>query len=758
MSRPEREPSLPVVNKSFRGGLLIAPSLCCLGLSPQTHSEEAPGTPRGQAIEEVVVSAQKRVERLQDVPVPVTAIPASALAEQNTVRLQDYYSSVPGLNLTSGSKGDAFLSIRGVTTGITSGNPTVGITIDDVPYGSSSTFGAGGLGTAAPDIDPSDLARVEVLRGPQGTLYGASSIGGLLKFVTVDPSLDSLHGGIRAGASSVAHSSETGFNLRGNINAPLSDTVAIRASGFTRRDPGYIDDPARQARDVNRVDVDGGRISTLWRPSNVLSVRVDGLLQHTQGYGSSDVYTGPGFGDLQQNTLRGTGAYDKRIQLYDALVTLRLKNVEITSVTGYGINKEQNSIDFSSSFGTYALEGVPGSGFDGFGVSGAALLNDTETKKLTQELRLSMPLGKNIDWLFGLFYNDEDSHVAQQINAVDPATGATVGQFLSATWPTTYKEYAVFTTFTFQLTDQFDLQLGGRQSENKQTYSEIDAGLYGPVFYGLPDPIVNPEVRTSESSFTYLVTPRFKFSDHVMAYARLASGYRPGGPNPTSTVFNLPPSFKPDTTENYEIGLKADLAGGAVTIDSSIYYIDWKDIQLSVFDPVSFATYYVNASRGKSQGLELAATARPTRGLSLSGWLAWNDAVLTESFPPGSSSYGVSGDRLPASSRFSGHVSLEQEWQLRSVNPYVAAAVSYVGDRKGGFVSVSGPPDRQTFPSYTQTDLRVGVRDNDWSVNLFATNVTDERGVLAGGLGTFNPIAFIYIQPRTIGLSLDWSF
>ncbi|MGH3428922.1 MAG: TonB-dependent receptor plug domain-containing protein, partial [Mycobacteriales bacterium] len=192
-------------------------------------------------LEEVVVTAQKRAERLQDVPVPVTALSADNLAANNQVRLQDYYASVPGLGLASSSKGDALLTIRGITTGVTSGNPTVGITIDDVPYGSSSNYGGGGLGIPAPDLDPSDLARVEVLRGPQGTLYGASSIGGLLKFVTADPAFDGVSGRIQGGGSTVHNAPDAGYVLRGSVNVPLNDEFAVRASAFTRRDPGYVD-------------------------------------------------------------------------------------------------------------------------------------------------------------------------------------------------------------------------------------------------------------------------------------------------------------------------------------------------------------------------------------------------------------------------------------------------------------------------------------------------------------------------------------
>jgi outer membrane receptor protein involved in Fe transport len=159
------------------------------------------------------------------------------------------------------------LSIRGIMSGLYT-NPTVGITVDDVPYGSSTFLGGGG-GTVMPDIDPADLARIEVLRGPQGTLYGASSMGGLLKFVTVDPSTDGVSGRIEGGINSVYNGAELGYGARGSVNVPLGDVLAVRVSAFSRQDPGYVDNVQSGQRGVNKTDVDGGRLSALWRPSDL---------------------------------------------------------------------------------------------------------------------------------------------------------------------------------------------------------------------------------------------------------------------------------------------------------------------------------------------------------------------------------------------------------------------------------------------------------------------------------------------------------
>jgi outer membrane receptor protein involved in Fe transport len=254
------------------------------------------------------------------------------------------------------------------------------------------------------------------------------------------------------------------------------------------------------------------------------------------------------------------------------------------------------------------------------------------------------------------------------------------------------------------------------------------------------------------------VTPQFKISTDLMVYARLASGYRPGGPNSAAAIVNLPKHFAPDKTQSYELGLKGNVLEHRLSFDASAYYIDWKNIQVFLVDPLSQNGYNSNGSRAKSQGLELSFDSQPLRGLNVAGWVAWNDAVLTEPFPLTSSAFGASGDRLPYSSRFSSNLSVEDEFPLyNTITGFAGASVSYVGSRLGVF-GTPAAPQRQTFPDYVQTDLRTGVKYDSWTVNLFLNNATNRRGVLTGGVGTTFPYAFTYIQPRTIGLSASKSF
>jgi len=698
------------------------------------------------ALQEVIVTAQKRSENLLEVPVPVTALSAQSLLDSNKLRLQDYYTLVPGLNVTPDDFGTPQVTIRGLTTGAYT-NPTVGIVVDDVPFGSSSALG---YGQQMPDIDPSDLQRVEVLRGPQGTLYGANSLGGLLKYVTIDPSTDRVTGHIQAGGVSVQNGAELGYSVRGTVNVPLNEQLAIRGSVFTREDPGYVDNVESGQRGVNKGDFYGGRVAALWRPSTDISMKVSALYQNSRIDGSP--YIGTGLADLQQSDARGTGWYHAALQAYSATVTGKLSGINIISVSGYNITRVGESFDYTPLFAQATQTQ--------FGVAGTPVINHQEVDKFTQEVRFSASAGKYLDWLAGAFYNHENSPGSADLLATDPVSGALVGQWEHSSLPSTFAEAAVFAALTLHFTDQFDVQFGGRESQNRQSDGPVvETGPYLPVFLLTTSPNTVPKGYSKDSSFTYLVTPRLKLSPELMLYARLASGYQPGGINlpgiPTEVV---PPTYRPDTTNNYELGAKGDLLDHMFTYDVSLYYIDWKDIQLQLFNPMG--GYVANGSRAKSEGVELSVEARPLTGLTATAWMSWDDAQLTQSVPAGSQAYGSPGERLPYSPRWSGNFSLEQQFPVTNgIVGVLGGAVSYIGDREGVFASVfSGSPARQYFPGYWKLDLRAGVTHESWALHLNANNVTNKRGLVSGGLGTFNVDAFQYIQPRTISLLISKKF
>jgi outer membrane receptor protein involved in Fe transport len=213
--------------------------------------------------------------------------------------------------------------------------------------------------------------------------------------------------------------------------------------------------------------------------------------------------------------------------------------------------------------------------------------------------------------------------------------------------------------------------------------------------------------------------------------------------------------YDPDKTQNYELGFKAEFLDRRLSVDASAYYIDWRHIQILLYDPTTFAAYNANAAGAKSQGLELTLETRPLTGLKLGAWMVWNQAILTEALPagiPGTSAVASAGDRLPYDAKVSGNLSVEQAFQVtRSVTGFAGGAVNYVGNRLGEFTPTG---DRQPLPGYAKIDLRAGLKYGLWSLDLFANNVADKRGLFSGGSGTFPPYAFNYIQPRTVGLAI----
>jgi outer membrane receptor protein involved in Fe transport len=694
-------------------------------------------------LEEIVVTAQKRSERLQDVPVSVSVLSTTDLMRGQARRLEDYFAKVPGLALNPGTSGRLGLAIRGITTGGTA-NPTVGITIDDVPIGSS--MGLTYANTLATDIDPSMLERIEVLRGPQGTLYGASSLGGLLRYVTVEPSLDEATGRLQLDGSSVSEG-ETGYSVYGSVNTPVSEgRFGIAASGFFRHDAGFVDNNQLDLEDVNAADVFGGRVSALWRPSDRVSLRLSAQYQDTDGDGSSDIETDASLrpiDGLAHNRNAGTGSYERTIQQYDARLMIDLGWSELTSVTAYGTSRFRDSIDNTESLG-FLTEIVTGR----TDLGTTTFLPD-DVDKFSQEIRLASPTGRKFEWLLGAFYTDESADVEFNIYATDPVTGEIVTEVVLDSFPTKFEELAAFGAGTFHFSDRFDVQIGGRWSENDQQYDEL---ITGPLF----DPPFTDHVKSQDSSVTYQVSPRFRFSPEAMVYGRVATGYRPGGPNPAASLVGLPSEYDADEVTSYEAGVKAELLERRLSLDLSIFHIDWDDIQLQQRDPVTQFLYYTNGGQARSRGFELTLQAVPAAGLDITATLGYTDAELSE--PTNGVLVADAGDALPYSADWTATLALDKEFRIGSdVDAFVGGTVTYVGKRFGEFASDPAQA-RIEVPSYTTIDLRAGVIVSDWTLSAFVRNLTDEFGVLSAEAESSDVYIVNIVRPQLVGLSVSRSF
>jgi iron complex outermembrane recepter protein len=728
------------VNEKSDGVLVVAPQA-------QTHdspnSDSASASDAADAavpvLSEVIVTAEKRQESVQEVPIPVTVLTAAALTDRSDLRIQDYYTQIPSLNLTQGIQSSQGLNLRGLSAGVL---------LDDVP-----------IPGVVPDIDPGSLERIETLRGPQGTLYGASGLGGLVKFVTLDPSTDAVSGRVEAGVNGVHNADDQGYNVRGSVNVPVTDDLAFRASAFWRQDAGYIDNPSRDIEGVNRDDASGGQVTALWRPSDTVSLRLSALYQDIKGGNNYvEIYnnaTLSPLGQLQQGDVAGTGPFERKTEAYSAVLKAKVLGVDLTSLTGYSVNTAADYFDTTATVGPLAQAL--------FGVGGAPVFNYHRATNVTQELRLSASVGDKFDWLVGGYYSHQANPFRQYLLATDPATGTLAGQLAEFNFPQPYTEYAAFVNFTYHFTDRFDVQVGGRESRLTQDFYETITGPATPFVSpdGSQSPYSQPTLHADSRPFTYLFTPRFKITPDWMVYARLASGFSPGGGNIPQA--GTPPQYGPEKTSNYEIGTKADFLDHTLSVDASAYYIKFRDIQLTFVNPAIDSSYIANVGSAKSQGVELSVESRPVRGLRLAAWVVFSDAELTE-IPSGVTLAGIlasPGDSLPDSSRFSGNVSVDQEFPLfGAVTGFVGATESYLGQREGAYGNVNGIYGTERFvsPAYAKMDLRAGAKYDSWTANFFVNNATDRRGLISGDdQNAFANIRYI-IQPRTIGLSIAKSF
>jgi outer membrane receptor protein involved in Fe transport len=699
-------------------------------------------------LNEVVVYATKRSEKLQDVPVSETVVDPSQLVEQNLTQARDYLTRVPGVAIQEGNTGTEQIVIRGISTG-TGGNPLVGITLDDVPFGSSTFAGLGS--TLIPDLDPGDLSQIEVLRGPQGTLYGASAMGGLIKYETSDPNLHTTGGRVEVDGSTTEHGGQ-GYGVRGSFSGPLvSDTLGVTLSAFRREDPGFIDDPVQHRTDVNSTFSEGGRVALLWDATDQFKVHLSALQQDKYAGASSMVDVNengvPLYGDYDQVRLPGTDGYTSIVRFYDAKLDYDFGPVTLSSITGY-INNYYNGIWDS----TDQFQGL-GEAIYGISDLGWRFQNLVENQKLSEELRLANTSQGPLKFLGGIFYTHEDSQLYQNIDPANPTTGVidtVLPVMLHSQIPTTYRESALFGDVTYAFTSQFDLQVGGRWSHIDQTYEENDVGILASPATG----------GSNDSPFTYMVAPTFHLSTQTMIYARVSTGYRAGGPNP-SVGAGIPLTYAPDRTVNYELGLKSEFMDHRLSVDASVFRINWHDIQVAEVDPVSGSTYFANAGTAHSQGLEAAVQYIPVEGLKISANGSYTEAVLDSGLPTDADSVAPSGSRLPYSPRWSGTLAADYERALtEQVRGFAGATVMYVGDRLGDFQSTLDAP-RYDMPDYYELDLRLGARFDSWAGTLYARNLTDQRGVVGVRNLTSSPsgpYSIALIQPMTIGISLTRKF
>jgi len=721
-------------------GFGVATALCAAPAIAQTAPESAELT-------EIIVTATRRSESIQSVPGEVTALTGGSLSQLNAHDFSDFAAYVPGLSYAASGPSTNLIVIRGITTG-SQLSSAIGMYLDDVPLGASSSFG---LGYQSLNINLFDLDRVEVLNGPQGTLYGATSLGGTVKYVTALPDRSGFSAEVGTEVSSTEHG---GINhaYRGMVNLPFGNGIgAVRIDGIQEYDSGYIKDPVYDRDNLGWNRTEGGRISLLLQPTDELDIRLTALTQHIPGESEDVAFRNP---MTHQPTL---GTYAQAyptfqpskygLTLYSGVVNYDLPWAKFTSISGL-----QTNTGSSQSDGSYIYD--PALAAFGGGTAPFSLAADATTKKFTEEFRLASHDDRYFQWLVGGYFDTEKTiAVVDLFDEANPG-GTFIGLPLFNSFiPSTYREYAAYADGTVSITQRFDVGLGVRYSKQRQAYQESVNGLLAT---GSDATLTPPVVTSDQSVTTYLVNPKFQITDDTLVYARVASGFRPGGPNIILTPGLGNPTFAADSLWNYEIGEKSSFLDKRATLNFDIYDILWKDIQITVNN--GGVNQLENAGNARVKGAELAFNYRVVPALTVGGSAAFTDAKLATSAPV--LGLADAGARLPLSPRY--NFALIGNYSFNIVENYTGTLTvtdRYVGDRLTGFGTAVSPG--YELAAYNLTDLNLAVHaPHGIELGLFLKNVFDKAGevsasTVANEYDPAAPVPVYLTQPRTVGMSVN---
>ena len=726
-------------------GMILALSLC----GPVIADE---------GLEEIVVTAQRRSQNLQDVPAAVSAISGDSLGQLHLQGTADLAQRVPSLSFDTLSPGESTLAIRGL--GASYGlAPTVAYYVNETPL-DVRTDGY----TGAPDIDFFDVDRVEVLRGPQGTLYGSSSMGGALRVLTAQPNFTDFAVNAQLGGSGM-EGGGAGYVAKSAVNVPLSSTFALRIVGTYEHVPGYVDrvipgdfnDPqpndTRTERHINDVDIKGGRILASWRPTDALSISPSLLFSEVTAASKAEYYS-----NLPQFT---TAAYypspqNSRLTVGNLAVNYDFGFANLLSSTSV-LSRDVNTwSDFTLFWANLA---------PAFGVPYPPNTPGTDQVISTnagfvQEFRLTSPAEQRLRWVAGAYFSHFRQHTDEFTGSADFA--AEIGQtdsslLYSFDQAVIDQQAAVFADLTYIIVPQVELTLGDRYYQLRDSLENTQTGaLAAPN-----QPLVH--ARASGNS------PRLVLSYHPVSdstlYATASKGYRPGGPNvglPTNIGCSLnnayAPLYEPDSVWNYELGAKADLWQRRLSVDVAAYRIDWKNVQQSVTDPGCGVLFIANVGSARSKGFEAEISLKPIDALRLSVSGSYTDAsfVAIAAAFQGASAVNA-GDQVPDVPK--------QKWAAEA--EYTHAVGAYLGFARLDWTHQGDVPTGFTYndvrPAYSELDVAIGLRRDHWDVSLYGHNLGNSNGILSIQEGT--PFSYgnvfrtqISIPPRTIGVDVNLHF
>jgi len=754
-----------------RGASMIAIAAMLTMAAAPTYGQEAVNDKPG--LDVIVVTAQKRSENLQDVPVSLQVLSSEQLQQQHVSNFEDYAALLPSVSFSGQGPGNSQVFMRGISSG-GDGNksgtsPSVAIYLDDQPVTS--------IGRIL-DVQMYDIARVESAAGPQGTLYGAGSQAGTLRIITNAPSTSGFEGGVDLSLATTKKG-DPSYTIQGFVNVPLGDNAALRVVGWRTRDGGYIDnvpstltftaqnitvDNAAYVKDDFNVEENTGARAALKVDLNdnwSATARVMHQRQKTNGVWDHDPED---IGDLQVARFFDDSGKDEWTQ---AALTVEgdLGGVQLTYAGSYLDRKVEYNVDYSAyseysayipyytCYSTGALDFStctdPRQQFD----------SDDTYKVMTHELRLQNDESNRLRFIAGMFYQRAKHdylnvwHIpsipaSRSVNANPQLSGYPDDAYFITDQLRTETEIAGFGEVSFDFTDTLTATVGARAFK---TESKLN-GAVGTLFSG--SPLI--DLASSETGQVYKANLSYKPNSDLLFYATFSQGFRPGGNNRASTS-NIPGVYKSDKIDNYEIGWKTTLAGGNVRWNGSIFNMDWKNIQITRFDPAeSFLGLTANVGNARSRGVETDLSILLSEGFQINAAASYIDAKIVTDYVRNLSTGNVdapAGTRLPDVPKFKLAMNARYEFNIGSADAYLQGSLQHTGARFNDLFVAR----RQDQKAYSTVNLSAGFERDGWGGSIYVTNLTDTRAELNRNATTYDD-RITTNRPRTIGVSVFKDF
>lgn len=708
--------------------------------SPPAFAQPATA-PEAMVLEEVIVTAQKREERLQNVPLAVSVIAEGALEQAGIRSIDDLDTLVPSLQIVNTSRPGEFQGVaRGVTNLVSNIQSTavLGFYLDETPISS--------FGSVLPEVGLYDTQRVEFLRGPQGTLFGEGSMAGTLRFITnkPDPNAFEARGEL---TGSNTHGGGDGYSARALVNVPLvSDKLGLRVSGGYRSDDGWIDVPDLAIKDANGFEQTDARAALRWLVGERLTIDASYLHQHLQN-DAETLETQPGTLSYQLSQplagpIRQLGASESDYDLGNLTLNLDFGAATLLSSTSYFLQEGQSLSDLSPVIPLFFGAILPGAQ----GV--AEQTADNRSELSTEELRLVSNGDQRFDWTVGGFWRrlkrEGDQAINVQLTAPIPLP-LNLGD-LSQSSET--DSYALFAQGEYEMTARWSTALGVRyyKEDRDLVLTNNSAGGARTTSSG-DDSEVSPSVALT-----------FQANDHTTLFARAASGFRAGGSNSAVGLVSVPLNYDPETLLSYEVGAKLS-PHSSINFNAYGFYNDWHDLQLAriAIGPGGVQLGYTgNAGTARAYGVEIESVARPFPELTLSAALSYTESEITEDVSDNGILVVHDGDPIPYVPKVTANFGIAYAHPL-SATLSLLTRLDY--SHRDGTSSELTDSAALRNPSLDLVNARVGLQIGRFEVSAFAENLLDEDASSSRSASAVPGVTFfVPTRPKTIGLTLRANF